>query len=87
MKLPIFSPLIQSSSNFIRTYLNVRAFLVAQTVKNPLAMQETQVQSLGREDPLEEEVAIHSTILAWRIPWTEEPDRLQSMGLQRVGHD
>ena len=60
---------------------------MAQTVKNLPAMQETQVQSLGREDPLEEEVAIHSTILAWRIPWTEEPDRLQSMGLQRVGHD
>ena len=56
-------------------------------VKNLPAMQETQVKSLGWEDPLEEEVAIHSTILAWRIPWTEEPDRLQSMGLQRVGHD
>ena len=56
-------------------------------VKNLPAMQETQVKSLGREDPLEEEVAIHSTVLAWRIPWTEEPDRLQSMGLQRVGHD
>ena len=56
-------------------------------VKNLPAMQETQVKSLGREDPLEEEVAIHSTVLAWRIPWIEEPDRLQSMGLQRVGHD
>ena len=56
-------------------------------VKNLPAMQETQVKSLGWEDPLEEEVAIYSTILAWRIPWTEEPDRLQSMGLQRVGHD
>ena len=63
------------------------AFLVAQMVKNLPAMQETQVKSLGREDPLEEEVAIHSTVLAWRIPWTEEPDKLQSMGLQRVGHD
>ena len=50
-------------------------------------MQETEVQSLGREDPLEEEMATHSTILAWRIPWTEEPGRLQSIGLQRVGHD
>ena len=60
------------------------AFLVAQMVKNLPAMQETQVKSLGREDPLEEEVAIHSTVLAWRIPWTEEPDKLQSMGLQRV---
>ena len=50
-------------------------------------MQETQVQSLGWEDPLEEEMATHSSILAWRIPWTEEPVRLQSMGSQRVGHD
>ena len=48
---------------------------------------ETQVQFLGREDPLEKEMAIHSSTLAWKIPWTEEPDRLQSMGLQRVGHD
>ena len=56
-------------------------------VKNLPAMQETQVKSLGWEDPLEEEVAIYSTILAWRLPWTEEPGRLQSMGLQRVGHD
>ena len=51
------------------------------------AMQETWVQSLGREDPLEKEMAIHSSTLAWKIPWTEEPDRLQSMGSQRVGHD
>ena len=50
-------------------------------------MQETQVQSLGGEDPLEKEMATHSSILAWRIPWTEEPGRLQSMGLQRVEHD
>ena len=50
-------------------------------------MQETRVQSLGREDPLEKEMAIHSSTLAWKIPWTEEPGRLQSMGLQRVGHD
>ena len=50
-------------------------------------MQETWVQSLGREDPLEEEVATHSSILAWKIPQTEEPGRLQSMGSQRVGHD
>ena len=59
-------------------------------VKNPPAMQETQetgVRSLGWEDPLEEEMATHSRILAWRIPWTEEPRRLQSTGLQRVGHD
>ena len=56
-------------------------------VKNLPEMQETQVQSLGWEDPLEKEMAIYSTILAWRILWTEEPGRLQSMGLQRVGHD
>ena len=61
--------------------------LVAQTVKHLPTMQETQVQSLGREDPLEKEMATHSSTLAWKIPWTEEHHRLQSMGLQRVGHD
>ena len=65
----------------------IRASLVPQTVKNLPAIQETQVQSLGREDPLEKEMAAHSSILAWKIPWTEEPGRLQSMGSQRVGHD
>ena len=55
---------------------------MAQTVKNLPAMQETQVRFLGQEDPLEKEMAIHSSTLAWKIPWTEEPDRLQSMGLQ-----
>ena len=60
---------------------------MAETVKNPPAMEETQVLSLGWEDPLEKEMAIHSNILAWKIPWTEEPGRLQSMGSQRVGHD
>ena len=63
------------------------ASLVAQTVKNLPAMRETWVRSLGWEDPLEEGMATHSSILAWRIPWTEEPGALQSMGLQRVGHD
>ena len=63
------------------------ASLVAQMVKRPPAMQETRVRFLGREDPLEKEMAIHSSILDWKIPWTEEPDRLQSMGSQRVGHD
>ena len=62
------------------------ASLVAQMVKNLLAMQETWVQSLGWEDPLEKGVAIHSSILAWSIPWTEEPGGLQSLGSQRVGH-
>ena len=56
-------------------------------VKNLSAMQETQVPSLGWEDLLEEGMATHSSILAWRIPWTEEPGRLRSMGLQRVKHD
>ena len=51
------------------------------------AMRETWVQSLGRKDPLEKEMATHSSTLAWKIPWTKEPGRLQSMGLQRVGHD
>ena len=55
-------------------------------VKRLPTMQETWVQSLGREDPLEKEMAAHSSILAWEIPWTEEPDRLQSMGSQRVRH-
>ena len=61
--------------------------LVAQSVKNLPAVQETQVRSLGWEDPLEKEMATHSSILAWKISWTEEPAGLQSMGLQRVGHD
>ena len=60
------------------------ASLVAQ---NMPAMQETWVQSLGVEDPLQEKMATHSSILAWRIPWTEQPSSLQSMGLQRVRHD
>ena len=60
---------------------------MARTIKNLLVMQETQVQSLDRDDPLEEEMATHSSILAWEIPWTEEPGGLQSMGMQRVGHD
>ena len=51
------------------------------------AVQETRVRSLGREDPLEKEMATHSSTLAWKIPWTEEPGKLQSMGLHRVGHD
>ena len=56
-------------------------------VKRLPGMQETRVRSLGREDPLEKEMATHSSTLAWRIPWREEPGRLQSMGSQRVGHD
>ena len=64
----------------------LRASLVAQMVKDLLAIQETWVWSLGWEDSLEKEMVTHSSILAWRIPWTEKPGRLQSMGLQRVGH-
>ena len=66
---------------------NNRASLVAQTVKNLPAMQETWVQSLGWEDPLKKGMATHSSILAWRIPWTEKPGGLKSMGSQRVEHD
>ena len=64
-----------------------RASLAAQRVKNLLETQETWVQSLGEEDLLEEVMAIHSSILVWRIPWTEESGRLQSMRSQRLGHD
>ena len=70
--------------------MNILASLVAQTVKNVPAIQErqeTQVRSLGQEDPLEKGMATHSSILAWRFMWTEEPGGLQSMGLQRVGHN
>ena len=63
------------------------SFLVAQTVKRLPTTQETQVQSLGQEDSVEKEIATHSSILAWKIPWTEEPGWLLSKGLQRVGHD
>ena len=69
------------------TFSSTRASLVAQLVKNLPAMKETWVQSLDQEDPLEKGMATHRSILAWRIPWTEEPGRLQSMGSQRVGHD
>ena len=64
-----------------------RSFLVTQSVKSLPAMWETQVQSLGWEDLLEEGMATHSSILAWRIPWTKKPGGLQSMGSQRVEHD
>ena len=61
--------------------------VVAQTVQHLPAMQKTRVQSLGQEDPLEKEMATPSSINAWKIPWTEEPDGLQSTGSQRVGYD
>ena len=63
------------------------ACLVAQSVKNLPAIQETQVRSLGWEDRLEKEMVTHPSILAWRVPWTEAPGGLQSMGVERVGHD
>ena len=67
--------------------LRFEASLVAQRVKHLPAMRETWVRSLGWEDPLEKEMATHSSTLAWRIPWTEEPGRLQSMGSQRVRYN
>ena len=70
-----------------RLFILKRACLVVQMVKNPPAMWETWVGSLGREDPLEKGMATHPSILVWRIPWIEEPGRLQSMGSQRVRHN
>ena len=70
-----------------KIYITYSGFPVAQIVKNLPAVKETQVRSLAWEDPLEKRMATHSSILAWRIPWIEEPGGLQSMGLQRVGHD
>ena len=75
---------VLSISQFNKLFLKP---LMVQRVKRLSAMQETWVQSLGREDPLEKEMATHSRTIAWKIPWTEEPGRLQSMGSQRVGHD
>ena len=69
------------------TYMHYWASLVAQAVKQPAALQDTWVRSLAQEDPLEEGMAVHSSALAWRMSWTEEPGGLQSMGPQRVGHN
>ena len=74
------------SGLLISTLLN-RTSLEAQTVKRLSIMRETRVQPPGQEDPLEKEMAIHSSTVAWKIPWTEELGKLQSMGSQRVGHD
>ena len=73
--------------NIMPYHINKRASLVAQTVKRLSTMWETWVRALDWEDPLEKEMAIHPSTIAWKIPWTEEPGRLQSMGSQRVGHD
>ena len=74
-------------SGFLQNWRAPWAALVAQSAKNTFAVQELQIWSLGGEDPLEEGMVTHSSILAWRIPWTEEPGRLQSIGSQRVGRD
>ena len=76
-----------TSETNIMLYVNHRASLLARMVKNLPAMQETRVCPLDWEDPVEKGMATHSSILAWRIPWTEEPGGLQSTGLQRVGHN
>ena len=73
--------------SIILSLSSIGASLVAQMVRNLPEMQKTQVQSLKGENPLGKRMATHSSILAWRIPWTEEPGTLQSIGLQRVGHD
>ena len=78
------------SKNGLTLLLNICAFgvsLMAQMVKKLPARWEIQIQSLNQEDPLEKEMATHSRLLAWRIPWTEEPSGLQPMGLQRVRHE
>ena len=77
----------QSMPFIFASHYRSRASLVAQTVKTLPAMQETWVQTLGREDPLEKGMATHSSVLAWSIPQTQEPGTLQSMGSQRVGHE
>ena len=80
----IILTVIMPSYTFVKAYQLIRASLVPQTVKNPPAAQETGVRSLGRKDPLEKGKATHSSILAWRIPWTEEPGGLQPMVSRRV---
>ena len=88
LKLKLSSPKIKNpiSTQINITHTQLWASLVVQKVKNLPAMQETWVQSLGQEDPLEKGMATHSSILAWRIPWTKEPGGLLSMGSQRGGH-
>ena len=78
---PLYSRVLDSFHIIFRTSL------VAQMVKRLSTMRETQARSLGQKDPLEKEMAIHSSTIAWKIPWTEELGRLQSRGSQRVGHD
>ena len=90
LKLPVkhFIKIINHKITNRRIWAGLhKTSLVGQTVKRLSTMRETRVQSLGQEDPLGKEMAIHSSTIAWNIPWTEEPGRLQSMGSQRVGHD
>ena len=84
--MPWICPPAFYNQNFVG-YPSPQTSLVAQTVKRLPTMQETWVQSLGQEDVLEKEMATHSSTLAWKVPWMEEPGRLQSMGSQRVGHN
>ena len=84
---PVNPWFISLALRFYLTYNKGIASLIAQLVKNLSAMHETWVRSLGQENSVEKEMATHCNILAWEIPWTEDPGRLQSMGLQRVGHD
>ena len=81
------SELIHKEETSSQTYKGNNDTLVAQTVKSLPVVGETRVRSLGREDPLRMEMATHSSTLAWKIPWVEEPGRLQSVGSQRVGHN
>ena len=83
----VFSPEIYDKYEVTPSCYLTGAFLVAQMVKNLPVMQQTQVQSLGQENPVEKGMATHSSILAWRIPWTKEPGGIQSMGLQRIRND
>ena len=87
VRIPGFHPGSPGSTPSMGTKNTLWASLVAQRLKRLPAMRETWVRSLGREDLLEKEMATHYSILAWRIPWTEEPGGLYSTGSQRVGHD
>ena len=85
--MPVYKNIYFKATYVRNQFYTLRSSLVTQTVKNPPAMQETGVQSPGQEDPLEVDMATHSSILAWRIPGTEEPSGLPSMASHRVGHD
>ena len=83
----LLSEFVSRNAWLQQQYKEISTSLVAQTVERLPTVQETGVRSLGQEDPLEKEMATHSSILAWKIPWTEEPGWLLFMGSQRVGHD